>query len=318
MAQVFFSYSHADEDLRDQLQKHLAVLKREGLISTWHDRRILAGDDLDGTIQRSLEEADVVLLLVSPDFLASGYCYEVEFQRALERHNQGLTRVIPIILRPCDWQSTPIGKLLALPRDGRPVVSWPDIDDAFLDVTKKIREYVTLKAGRQPVSAPSLSQPLALAANYVDTPRSSNLTIKKVFSDADRDAFNLAGFDYMSRFFEGSLAELKIRNEGIETLFRKIDANRFTAAIYKHGKKVSACTIRVGGFFSSGISYSNGDSASNDNSYNESLTVEADNQRMFFKSLGLGFSGRGEDSRKLTGEGASELFWSMLIEPLQR
>lgn len=317
MAQVFFSYSHADEGLRDQLQKHLAVLKREGLISTWHDRRILAGDDLDGTIQKNLVEADVVLLLVSPDFLASGYCYEVEFQRALERHNQGLTRVIPIILRPCDWQSTPIGKLFALPRDGKPVVSWPDIDEAFLDVTKKIREYVNSTSHKQSVDANGISRPATLPASYVDTPRSSNLTIKKNFSDADRDAFNFTGFEYMGRFFEASLAELKSRNEGVDAIFRKIDANRFTATIYKHGKKVSACTVRIGGLLSPGISYSNGDAASQ-NSYNESLSVETDDQRLYFKPLGLGFSIGGGGEKKLTDEGAAELFWSMLIEPLQR
>jgi len=81
MAVVFFSYSHADEELRDQLEKHLTMLKRQGAIETFHDRRIPAGNEVDRSISAELERADVILLLVSPDFLASAYCYDIEMQR---------------------------------------------------------------------------------------------------------------------------------------------------------------------------------------------------------------------------------------------
>lgn len=106
MANVFFSYSHKDEPLRDELEVHLAMLKREGAISAWHDRKILAGDVLNGEIYARLNDAQVVLLLVSPDFLASAYCYDVEVERAMQLHEQGRARVIPVILRPCDWQTS--------------------------------------------------------------------------------------------------------------------------------------------------------------------------------------------------------------------
>src|ERR1044072_2186300 len=100
MAVAFFSYSHRDEALRDELEVHLATLKRQGLIEAWHDRRITAGDDFAGVISEHLERADIILLLVSPYFLNSNYCYDVEMTRALERHREKTARVIPVILQP--------------------------------------------------------------------------------------------------------------------------------------------------------------------------------------------------------------------------
>src|SRR5436305_14218404 len=97
---VFISYAHEDELLRQQLDTHLSLLRRQELISDWHDRQILAGDDWRRDIDQHLETASIILLLISPDFLASDYCYEIEMQRALERHKLGEARVIPIILRP--------------------------------------------------------------------------------------------------------------------------------------------------------------------------------------------------------------------------
>jgi hypothetical protein len=141
--EVFFSYSHKDERHRANLVNALAVLKRQGVIRDWHDRKITAGSDLKGKIDEHLDSAGVILLLVSPDFIASDYCYEVEMKRALERHERGDARVIPIILRPVDgWYSTPFGKLLAAPTDGKAVTLWPNKDQAFADVAAHIRRAV--------------------------------------------------------------------------------------------------------------------------------------------------------------------------------
>src|SRR5215211_4186681 len=115
------------------------MLKRQGFIETWHDRRITAGEPLDRAISANLETADIVLLLVSPDFLASDYCYEREMLRAIERHEVGECAVIPVILRPSDWRNAPFGGLLAAPKDGMPITQWPDIDAAFLNVTQAIK-----------------------------------------------------------------------------------------------------------------------------------------------------------------------------------
>lgn len=137
--ELFYSYSHKDEELRDQLEEHLAMLKREGVIANWHDRRISGGREWEGQIDKHLNSADIILLLTSSAFLASDYCYDVEVKRAMERHQQEVARVIPVILRACDWRNAPFGKLQAFPKDGKPVKQWPDPDVAFLDIANGIR-----------------------------------------------------------------------------------------------------------------------------------------------------------------------------------
>jgi hypothetical protein len=137
---LLFSYSHADRKLRDKLEKHLSLLKRQGIIGTWYDGKLVAGQDFDKGIAAKLETCDIVLLLVSDDYTGSYYCYEKEMTRAVERYEQGTASVIPVILRPADWESSPFGRLLALPKDGKPVVEWKHRDRAFLDIAKGIRK----------------------------------------------------------------------------------------------------------------------------------------------------------------------------------
>ncbi len=139
---VFISYSHDDEALRQELEKHLALLRREGRVRTWHDREITAGDEWRGQLDARLDAADLILLLVSASFIASDYCWDVETARALERHALGETRVVPVIVRPCDWQSAPFAELQALPRAGKPVTDWPNPDTAWLDVARGLRRAI--------------------------------------------------------------------------------------------------------------------------------------------------------------------------------
>jgi hypothetical protein len=140
--EVFFSYAHKDEALRDKLVTHLSTLERQGAITDWHDRLISPGAEWVGQIDNHLNAAGIILLLISPDFIASDYCYGVELVRAMERHQAGQARVIPIILRPVDWTGTPFSKLQALPKDGKPITIWANEDEAFLDVAKGIRRAV--------------------------------------------------------------------------------------------------------------------------------------------------------------------------------
>jgi anti-anti-sigma factor len=139
---VFYSYSHHDEKLRDELEIHLTLLRRQGLITNWHDRMIDPGQDWKNVSDDALESADLVLLLVSPSFIASDYCYDVEVQRAIERHDAGQARVIPIIARPVDWIDAPFGKLQALPTNGKPITTWRNRDAAFKDIVDGIRMIV--------------------------------------------------------------------------------------------------------------------------------------------------------------------------------
>jgi hypothetical protein len=311
MAVVFFSYSHADEELRDQLEKHLTMLKRQGVIETFHDRRIPAGNELDRSISAELERADVILLLVSPDFLASAYCYDIEMQRALERHNHGEVRVIPVILRHCDWHSAPFGKLIAAPRDGKPVKSFPDLDEAFLQVVQAVRQAAgpsqAADSSRPATAQPPTRQPAG--------PRSSNLRLPRSFTDADKDRFRDEAFDYIAKYFENSLAELSERNVGIEVSFRRVDANQFTSTGYKNGRKVAWCRIFIGhGVIGNGIAFSANESIGL-GGFNESLSIEADAEGIHLRPLGMGAR---QSSGKLTFEGAAELYWGMFIDSLRR
>ena len=147
---LFCCYSHVDEELRNSLANHLSALRRAGIIDEWHDRRITAGSEWKGQIYKSLDEADVVLLLISADFLASDYCYDAEMKGALQRHEAKEAVVIPVILRPVDWSDAPFNKLQALPKDARPVTNWADRDEAFTAVAKGIRSAISeLRAARR-------------------------------------------------------------------------------------------------------------------------------------------------------------------------
>ena len=142
---IFYCYAREDKDLRDELEKHLRTLKRQGKITSWHDRDISAGKNWEIEINTNLNTADIILLLISPDFMDSDYCYSIEMKRALERHHKHEARVIPIILRDCDWEDEPFSQLQVLPAEGKPVNSsrWHNRDEAFADIARGIRKVVT-------------------------------------------------------------------------------------------------------------------------------------------------------------------------------
>ena len=140
---VFYSYSHVDELLRDRLEEGLALLKREGVISNWHDRCIRPGSEFDKEISEHVENDDVILLLISSAFINSDYCFEIEMAKAMERHEAGDAIVVPIILRPCDWHTAPFGRLNALPEDGRAVTTWENEDVAFAKIVSELRSLLT-------------------------------------------------------------------------------------------------------------------------------------------------------------------------------
>ena len=141
-AKIFCSYSHKDEKYREELETHLALLARRGAIDVWHDRLIRPGQDWAHEIDHNLEHANLVLLLVSADFLASQYCYGIEMSRALEQAQAGTTRVVPILVRKCDVQGAPFAALQWLPTGSKPVKNWTDRDSAWTDVARGIRKVV--------------------------------------------------------------------------------------------------------------------------------------------------------------------------------
>jgi len=139
---IFFCYAREDEALLNKLKAHLRPLQRQGLINLWHDRDISAGTEWEREIDKHLNTADFILLLVSPDFMDSEYCYSVEMKKATERNERGEARVIPIILRPVYWKVDALSKLLVLPKDARPVTDWANQDTAFYDITVGIEKAI--------------------------------------------------------------------------------------------------------------------------------------------------------------------------------
>lgn len=316
MVNLFFSYSHRDEELRDELEIHLTSLKRQEIISMWHDRRIGAGNEFDSSISDNLESADIILLLVSPYFIASDYCFEVEMERALEKHKKSEAIVIPVILHPCDWHDMPFGKILGTPTDGKAISKFPNIHDGFLEVTKAVKDAVKrITPNKIDERAKFKGNPENKIQPNLTSLRSSNLRVKKTFSDFDKDNFLIEAFEYMANYFEGSLSELKKRNPDIDTKYRRIDSNTFSATMYKNGSEINRCSIWIGDkkTFTSGIFYS---TSGHGNSYNESLCIENDGYSMFLKPLGMAFYHQ-ERNKNLSFEGGSEYYWSMFIKSLQ-
>jgi len=146
---IFISYCHQDEEFKDQLIVHLSSLKRRGIIEEWHDRKLISGQEWDGKIKQELLDSDIILLLISADFIASNYCYETEIEKAMERHDQGDANVIPVILRPCDWKDLPFSKIQGSPKDAKPLSKWDNRDEGYLDVINSIK---SLTGERKPLN----------------------------------------------------------------------------------------------------------------------------------------------------------------------
>jgi len=318
MVKVFFSYSHKDEELRNELEEHLALLKRQGIIASWHDRRISAGNDFGEDISENLESANLILLLISASFLASDYCYEKEMRRALEKHDEGSAVVVPVILHPCDWHSSPFGKLRATPTDGKAVSMHANQHQALSVVARDVREVAERLQSEAQEHHPNTSgEPLPPESATVPVSRSSNLRIKRTYDDHEKDQFLEDSYEYIVRYFDGSLGELQARNPQIKTRLKRTSETSFTATVYENGEKVSACSIWYGadGFSSGDIRFSSSETTER-NSFNESVRVEDDGYSMHLKPLGMQMHS-GNRGEALSQEGVAEYFWSMVIQRLQ-
>ena len=170
---VFYSYAHEDEPLRDDLQDHLKILERRGLLAPWHDRRIVPGDAWDRRIDEHLRQAELILLLVSKSFIGSDYIFGTELEVAMQRHRAAQATVVPIIVRsvdldPEDADALPFLALQGLPTDLRPVTSWPNVDEAWTDVARGLRATVKAiierRAARPARPAAAPADPAAAAA----------------------------------------------------------------------------------------------------------------------------------------------------------
>lgn len=169
LVKVFFSYAREDSELREQLYRHLAVLRRERSIDAWYDGELIPGQPWRPEILAQLEESQVVVMLVSSDFLASDFCTSVEMERALERSRRREGIALPVIARACDWKRTALGGLLALPTDGLAITLWSDRDEAWLDTVGGIRRVVeALNTHQGPEPYGAIVRPAGSVAGPID------------------------------------------------------------------------------------------------------------------------------------------------------
>lgn len=139
---VFISYSHKDESHKESLDEHLSMLKRNKIIDAWHDRKIVPGQDWSKEISENLELSELILFLISPSFLGSEYCFNVEMKRAIEMHKDGKAQLIPIVIRPCDWATSELSCFQAVPKDAKPITTWSNYDEAWLNAVNGIKQHL--------------------------------------------------------------------------------------------------------------------------------------------------------------------------------
>lgn len=145
MTDIFILYSQEDQVTLDMLKTHLVALERARPVKIWYDGMIEAGAEWQNEVQEALENAEIILLLVSADFIASDYLFEQVMVQALNRHQEGKVKTIPVIARPCLWKDTTLGSLSALPKDGKAISNegWQNEDEPYLAIVEELLQIIS-------------------------------------------------------------------------------------------------------------------------------------------------------------------------------
>lgn len=311
MAKLFISYSHRDEKALENLHKHLIMLRREGLIEEWFDRKILAGSEIDREVEINLQQSDVFLALVSPDFLASDYCYETEMTQALKRHEDGSIRVIPVILEPCDWKPSPLGKVKAIPKDGKPISLWTNENTAYLDIVTELRRVLA-----EPHRADESRQKKDRGVGgLADSARAKRYRIQREFDVIDRDDFREKSFEIIQSYFKRSIEELNEIGDPIRARFERMGDHAFTATVLnKAGRSKEAhITVRIdserhlGGDIS--YLYAKRDTSGSSNGH---IRVASNEHELYLKLDNFSFMQARNDEPR-SPEEAAETLWHEFI-----
>ncbi len=306
---IFVSYSHRDEGTLERLKAHLSPLRRDGRIETWYDREIRAGGEIDGAISAELESCDIVFLLISPDFLDSDYCMDTEMTRAMERHEEGSARVIPIIVEDCYWKTSAFKKLKALPKDGKPISSWTNENTAFLNVVEEVARVLD-DMDRAPVSAQpepgGATRPEAQPLKY---------RVQRHFDDIDRSDFRDQAYDGIRRYFQEAAAELDALEE-LRGRFTARSDKKFSCTVVNRSRMrggTAHITVRcsTGGHGFGDISYVFAEDSA-DNTSNGGFNVENDEYEMFLTAT-MNFM-RGNQEDRMTPHQAAESLWTEFLE----
>lgn len=216
---AFISYSHRDQGYLDMFQKHLAQVKRDGLLDAWTDHAIEAGGSFNEEIEGALIKADIFIALISPDYIGSNYCYEKEFKTAQELLDNGKIKIIPIIVEPCDWHNTPFAKLKALPKDGKAVAHWSNPNTAFLNVITEIRKLLS--------KTPS-------SGDFMKSTGSDNSSSKY---RAQKDFDSIEKMDFVKKAYD------EIRSKITENIKEVIEVDGIKAKILENSSETFKCIL---------------------------------------------------------------------------
>lgn len=303
---AFISYSHHDKAALDRLHVHLKNLTRGGHIETWYDRDILAGGDLNAEISRELEAADLFLLLVSPDFIASDYCVEREMKRALERHAAGAARVVPIIVEECDWKAMgELRQLKAVPTDGKAISEWANANTAYLNIVQELRRIIEAD-GLPPTVATAAPKPVAVR------PATTRYRAKRQFDQIDKSDFRDAAFVIIKDYFRRATMEID-SIEGLRGRFVDRGATSFGATIVNGGHRNGTAHITVhcrNSHVAMGDIYYSFSENAGDNTANGGFNVSADDYEQFLVQTMNMF---GKADERLKPDQAAEVLWNEFI-----
>lgn len=302
---AFISYSHNDKAALDRLHVHLKNLTRAGHIETWYDRDILAGSGLDAEIARELDAADLFLLLVSPDFIASDYCVEREMKRALERHAAGEARVVPIILEECDWKAMgELRQLKAVPTDGKAISEWANSNTAYLNVVQELRRII--EAESESTVAKAAPKPDAIR------PAMARYRAKRQFDHIDRGDFRDAAFATFKDYFQRAVIEIN-SIDGLRSRFVDRNATSFGATIVNGGHRNGTAHISVhcrNSHIALGDIYYSFSENAGENTANGGFNISTDDYEQFLTQTMNVF---GKVEERLTPERAAEVLWNEFI-----
>jgi hypothetical protein len=304
---IFISYSHKDKSILEKLETHLTMLKRDGLISLWSDKEIKAGGHLNAEIANAQQNSMIFMPIVSPDFLDSNYCYEIEMETALQKEVDGDIRIMPIIAEPCDWLNSPLSNFKALPEDGRPISNWTNQNSAYLNVAQELRKLI------------QTSSPSQLKDSFSELPETRKVKIKKTFSSIDKANFRDKSFEKIEEYFAKSCNEISLI-DGIQTSYENMHKNAFTATIVNREKIGAESSITIhnnkNDNFSFGditIVYSAHASAGTSN---ERISIEHDDYKQFLTFDMFHFHNnhnKQEDEQKLTADKVAETIWNNFV-----
>ena len=308
---AFISYSHKDTRALERLHTHLAMLRRERKITAWYDRDIIAGGDIDKEVSYQLEACALFLALVSPDFLASTYCYDKEMTRAFERHDADEIRIVPIIIEPCDWKTSPLGSLKALPRDGKPVATWPNSNEAFMDIIAELRRVLA----KLELGAPHKSETLDTGIASTE----GQYRIKRTFDQIDRSDFRERAFEEMRSYFKSFCDELNTI-DGVRGRFHPKDSSSFVCTVINQNMQniysgTAHITVHMATDFTAfGDIYFSFTENAQPNTMQGGFLIDSDDYDLFLKSDTIAMYSKQRNFERLTAKEAADLLWTQFIE----